>query len=316
MRAAVIDTYGEPPVLRPDWSEPRGDEQRQALAVHAAGLNPVDLHIASGRFYAGSPELPYVPGREGIVELPDGRLAWSDQLDQRFGSLAERTLVDPARTVPLPAGIGAAQALCFGIAGLAAWCSLEQRAKLRPGERVLVLGAGGLVGQIGVQAARLLGAGSVVAASRRPEALARARALGAEATVLTPAASDPAELAAALREVEPRGFQVVLDPVWGPPARAALACLERGGRLVQVGNAARAEQSIAAGELRGRVADVLGYTNFALPWPVKRGAFLRMCGEHLAGNLHAPYEEMPLDRIAEAWERQRQGPGAKLILRP
>ncbi len=119
-----------------------------------------------------------------------------------------------------------------------------------------------------------------------------------------------------LREAQPDGFDVVLDPVWGAPARAALENLASGGRLVQVGNAAAPEQPIAAGTLRGRVADVLGYTNFALPWPVKRGAFLRMCAEHLAGNLEAPYEEVPLDRIGEAWDRQRQGPAVKLVVRP
>ena len=317
MKAAIVESYGERPRLHDDWSEPSGDGERQVLAVRAAGLNPVDLHIASGRFYAGAPPTPYVPGREGVVELPDGRPAWSDQLDQRFGSLAERTLVDPALTVPLPRGVGEAQALCFGIAGIAAWCALEQRARLRPGERVLVLGAGGLVGQIGVQAARLLGAGRVVAASRRTAALERARALGADAGVAIPAAADDwASFAAALREAQPDGFDVVLDPVWGPPARAALENLASGGRLVQVGNAAAPEQSIAAGTLRGRVADVIGYTNFALPWPVKRGAFLRMCAEHLAGNLEAPYEEVPLERIGEAWDRQRQGPAVKLVVRP
>ena len=67
MRAAVIEQYGEPPVLR-DVPEPKADGAG-LVEVTAAALNPADLSIASGKFYAGSPPTPYVPGGEGVGRL-------------------------------------------------------------------------------------------------------------------------------------------------------------------------------------------------------------------------------------------------------
>src|SRR2546429_168332 len=64
MRAAVIERYGEPPVVR-DVPEPKADGA-SLVEVTAAPLNPVDISIASGKFYAGSPPTPYVPGGEAI----------------------------------------------------------------------------------------------------------------------------------------------------------------------------------------------------------------------------------------------------------
>src|SRR5438067_12642241 len=74
MRAAVIERYGEAPVLR-EVPDPEPAEGLTLVEVRAAGLNPVDLRIASGRFYAGSPPVPYVPGSEGEGRvLAGGRL--------------------------------------------------------------------------------------------------------------------------------------------------------------------------------------------------------------------------------------------------
>ena len=69
----------------------------------------------------------------------------------------------------MPDGLDPALAVCLGVSGLAAWLGLEWRGRLAAGETVLVLGASGVVGQIAVQAAKLLGAGRVVAAARNPD---------------------------------------------------------------------------------------------------------------------------------------------------
>ena len=102
MRAAVIERYGEPPVLR-EVPEPRADGAR-LVEVTAAPLNPVDLSIASGKFYAGSPPTPYVPGGEGIGrELQDGkpgsRIYFRAALPN--GALAERAVIGGEQAVPM-----------------------------------------------------------------------------------------------------------------------------------------------------------------------------------------------------------------------
>ena len=140
---------------------------------------------------------------------------------------------------------------------------------------MLVLGASGVVGQIGVQAARLLGASRVVAATRSEEGLARARELGADATVPLDGAGD---LPQALRDAGDGGYDVVLDPVWGEPAAAALQAMNPRGRLVQLGASAGQSASLASATIRGRLLTILGHANFGAPPDVKRAAYLELAG--------------------------------------
>ncbi len=164
MRAAVLEVHGQPPSAG-EFAEPEAGEEQAVVEVLAAGLNPVDLAIASGAFYGRAPP-PSVVGREGVARLPDGTRAYFESAVAPYGSMAERAPIELAAAIPLPEGLDEGLACAIGIAGLAAWLSLEHRAGLRPGETVLVLGASGVVGQVAVQAARLQGAARVVGAAR------------------------------------------------------------------------------------------------------------------------------------------------------
>ena len=195
MRAAILREYGQTPEIG-DFDEPSAGDGQEVADVLAAGMNPVDILKASGHFYGGNPPLPSVTGGEGIGRLADGRTVYFDAPVAPFGSFAERTLIDPRATYAVPDGLDPALAVVFGIAGLAGWLALEHRARVQPGETVLVLGAGGVVGQVAVQAAKLLGAGRVVAAARSEVRLDRAVQQGADATVQIGAVDD---LAAAFR---------------------------------------------------------------------------------------------------------------------
>ena len=201
-RAALITAYGEPPVMgQADLPVPgRGQVE---ITVELAGLNPVDIAIASGKFDAGAPDLPYTPGLEGIGRTPDERRVWFDVPALPVGSFAERCVIDEARAIELPDGVEPAQAIPFGVAGMAAWLGLQWRGQLKPGETVLILGAGGCVGQIAVQVARLLGAARVVAATRSERGRRRAAELGADAVIGTDGST--AELATAFRDRRPLG---------------------------------------------------------------------------------------------------------------
>ncbi len=313
MRAVVLRAYGATPQLGEfDDPAPSGDDD-VVVEVLAAGLNPVDISVASGRFYGGAPPLPCVPGREGVGRLTGGGRVYFDQCVAPYGSLAERTMVRASGTVAVPQGLDDALAVAVGTAGLAAWLSLQWRAKLQPGESVLVLGASGVVGQIAVQAARLLGAGRVVAAARNPERLEHARELGADATVRL---GEHEDLAGALREAGGGGFDVVVDPLWGKPAEAAVDALHPGGRLVQLGQSAGPDATLASATVRGRMLSILGFTNLRVPDEDRYAAYAQVAAHAASGAIAVDVETIGLARIAEAWARQKAGPGRKLVLTP
>ncbi len=314
MKAALLNEYGQVPVIG-DQQLPDAGPGQVPVDVELAGINPVDIAIASGKFDAGAPELPYTPGLEGIGTTPDGRRVWFDVPALPVGSFSERCLVDPNRAIELPAGVEPADAIAFGVAGMAAWLALEWRGQLQPGETVLVLGAGGTVGQIAVQAARLLGAGKVVAATRSERGRKRALELGADRAVGTDADS-VAALADVFRQATDGGPHLVIDGLWGEPAEAALAAIGFGGRLVQVGNSAGKEANVTAGPLRGGLVSILGHRNVYAPLEAQAEALKTMCGHAREGELRIEVEVLPLERVGEAWLAQQQSPGRKLALAP
>ncbi len=191
MRAALITELGRPPEIG-EAPDPVRGEGEALIRVLAVPLNPIDINVGAGRFYGGSPPLPYVPGCEGVgrvVEaetLPPGALVWAHGAGmgtRRGGALAELLSVPEEVVVHVPDGYDPALAGALGIAGVAGWLPVAYRSPVQEGETVLVLGATGTVGLVAMQGARILGAGRVVAAGRRPEALERARRLGADAVV-------------------------------------------------------------------------------------------------------------------------------------
>jgi len=162
--------------------------------------------------------------------------------------------------------------------------------------------------------AKLLGAGRIVAAARSDDGLRRARELGAHATVRLDGDAD--QLAAAFKEAAGGPLDVVLDPLWGVPAAAAVDALGFRGRLIQMGQSAGADATLASAKIRFKEAAILGHTNFAAPPDVRRDALQRMWGHAAAGELVADYETLALDAVGEAWRRQAGSPNRKLVLVP
>ncbi|HEV3403076.1 MAG TPA: zinc-binding dehydrogenase [Gaiellaceae bacterium] len=310
MRAALTTELGRPPELG-ERPEPAG---AAVYEISAVSLNPVDINIGAGRHFAGHPELPYVPGCEGVGRAPDGQRVYlfDDGLGlSRDGLLAERAAAPADLGIPLPDEVSDELAAACGIAGMAGWLPLAWRAPVRADDRVLVLGATGTVGRIAVQAAKLLGAQRVVAVGRNPERLRRAAELGADATV----SLEEDDLAAAIKNAAGGdGPTYIVDPLWGPPAVAAIQAAARGWRLVQIGQSAGAEVSLASAPIRGKQGEVYGFTDFAVPKDVLQEHYLRLVGHAAAGEIVLDVETYPFERVAEAWERQASGPGAKIVI--
>jgi NADPH2:quinone reductase len=310
MRAAVLREYGVPSAG--EFDEPSAGSDQAVVEVLAAGVNPVDVAICAGLFYAGRPPLPSVAGREGVGML-DGRRVYFDAPVPPFGSMAERALVDPRSTYPVPDAVDDGVAVALGVSGLAAWLALTWRAALQPGEHVLVLGASGVVGQIGVQAAKLLGAARVVAASRSQEGLERARELGADAVVQMREGEDEA---GAFAEAGEGRIDVVVDPVFGEAFTAAVKAASFGARLVQLGASAGAEANLPSAAVRGKMLVIMGHTNFAAPPEVKRDAYLQMAEAAARGELRVESDPLGLDQVGEAWRRLGEGSHRKIVLVP
>jgi NADPH:quinone reductase-like Zn-dependent oxidoreductase len=312
MRAAVLPTHGAIPEVV-EFRDPVAEPGSEVLGVEASALNPIDVRIASGAFGRERYEPPYVAGKEGIGRRSDGSLVYFDASRKPFGAFAERTLVDAGSGYPVPSGLDPALAVCLGVSGLAAWLSLQWRGRLAPGETVLVLGASGVVGQIGVQAARLLGAGRVVAAARDEVALERAGSLGADACVRL-AGED---VAASLRAASGGdGFDLVLDPLWGEPALAAIAAVKPYGRVVHMGQSAGAEASLTSAAVRNTPIDLLGYTTYRVSEERKAAAYDRLASHAVRGEIRVEIERLGLDDVPSAWRRQMSSPHAKLVVLP
>lgn len=320
MRAAVLTEPGAAPA----YGEHPDPEGAVLVRVTAAPIVPLDLLAASGTSYFGRPATPYVPGVQGVgvverstAHEPGTRVwfATSAGMAPGDGSMAAFAAVPERDVVPLAADVPDDAVAAIGLSGVAAWVILTARARMQPGERVLVLGAGGAVGQAAIGAARLLGAGRVVAVCRSEEAQERARRAGAEAVVsLT---GDVDSLTARLRDACNGTVDVVVDPVFGIAATAAARVLADGGRLVNLGGASGDSAQFSSAVLRSRSLQVLGYTNNALT-PDERAAALTAVAGHAAdGRLAVAHEVVPLADVADAWVRQSSGQaGARLVLTP
>lgn len=316
MRAAVLHAYGATPAYE-SFEEPAAGEGQAVVEVAVAGVNPVDVRKASGTYVSGPPPLPSVVGTEGVGRISgDGRRVYFSAPVPPFGSFAERVLVNAEEPIELPDGIDDGLAAALGIAGLAAWLPLAWRAALQPGETVLVLGATGVVGQLAVQAARLLRAGRIVAAGRDPEMLERAARLGADATVDLSAAGEGEALTEVFKQAAGGEIHVVHDPLWGAPAAAALEALAVGGRLIQLGQSAGAQATLPSESIRGRALDVRGYLNALVPADVRREAYRTLVEHAAAGRIAVEVERVPLSEVADAWERVQRSAHRKLVLVP
>ncbi|TDD24507.1 zinc-binding dehydrogenase [Nonomuraea diastatica] len=317
MRAVTIETCGLPPVVteRPAPVASGPKTGAETVGVIAAPITPLDLLCAGGASYFGTPAVPYVPGVQGVGAV-GGRLVWfptSAGMAPGDGSMAELAAVPAEDLVELPAGADPFAVAALGLSAVAAHMALTWRGELAAGEQVLVLGGGGVVGQAAVQLARLAGARRVVAAARSPESREQARQAGADAVVALDT-DDVAALAARFTAACDGPLDLVVDPLFGAPAAAAARNLRPRGRLVNLGSSAAETSPLDSATLRSRSLRVLGYTNNELTRE-QRAAAITLIAERVAeGRLSVTHEVVPLERAAEAWQRQAAGTSAGRIV--
>lgn len=206
------------------------------IAVEATGVSFAEQQMRRGKYY-DQPAFPFVPGYDLVGTIAavgpgvDGGLIGRRVAAlTKTGSWASHVLLDAADLVPVPDGIGTAEAETLVVNGLTAWQMLHRSARVRPGQTVLVHGANGGVGSTLTQLARHAGARVIGTAS--PRHFDALRALGAEPV------DYGGDVAARVRELAPDGVDAVFDHIGGPGIVDSYRLLARGGTLVSYGTAA------------------------------------------------------------------------------
>lgn len=240
MKAVICNKFGPPEdLVVEDKPEPIAGSGEVVVQVHAAALNFPDLLIIQDK-YQFKATLPFSPGGEvsGIVHAvgegvhsvkPGDRVvAWAP-----FGCFAEKVAFGEAMVMPIPDGISFEVASTLLIAYGTTYHALIDRAALKSGETLLVLGAAGGVGLAAVEMGKLLGA-RVIACASSPEKLDICKSRGADALIDTTREN----VRERLKTLAPNGVDVVYDPVGGALSEVALRAMAWKGRFLVIGFAA------------------------------------------------------------------------------
>ena len=238
MRAVLCKEFGPPESLvMEDIAEPELDRGQVRIAIRACGVNFPDLLMIAGK-YQQQPPMPFSPGAElagDVVEIASN-VAGIKQ-GQRviavtgFGGMAEQICVPAQRVVPLPDAIDYVPAAAFLLAYGTAYHALKQRAELRAGETLAVLGAAGGVGLAAVEIGKLMGA-TVIAAASTTDKLDLAAEYGADHLINYTNTS----LKDGIHEITAGdGADVIYDPVGGELFEQSLRAVAWRGRVLVIG---------------------------------------------------------------------------------
>jgi NADPH2:quinone reductase len=265
MRAAVVKEFG--PILShrlDSLPDPAPGPGEVLVAIKAAAVNYVDSLVVTGK-YQFLPARPFAPGKlpAGVVsalgagvqnlKVGDRVLTMAEQ-----GGYAERIAVDARACFTLPPSMSFVDAAGMALVYDTAWFALRERARLRAGESVLVLGATGGVGLAAIGLAKALGA-KVLAGVSNPAKAPLAKTAGADAIVdLSQDNLREALRAQVFAHNGGHGVDIVLDPVGGDAFEAALRALAWRGRLVVIGFAGGRIPSVQANYLLVKNIEVSG----------------------------------------------------------
>ena len=307
MKAVVCEKYGPPDSLVvKDLPSPRAGAGEVVISVKAASVNFPDVLIIENK-YQFKPPLPFSPGSElsGVIkEVGEGVSGWKPgdrvMAFTTYGAFAEEVKVEATRLARLPAKMsfeeGAAFVLTYGTSDHA----LRDRAALRAGETLLILGAAGGVGVAAIEIGKALGA-RVIACASSEDKLAVCREHGADTTI-NYTTEDLRERIKAL--TEGRGPDVVYDAVGGAYTEPAFRSIAWRGRLLVVGFAAGEIPKLPLNLALLKGASVVGvfWGDFGKREPKAFAESLRQIATWYEQGKVRPHvsEKFPLAKAAEA----------------
>jgi NADPH:quinone reductase-like Zn-dependent oxidoreductase len=320
VHAAVVRQFDHPPRYEEFDAPVPSDDHEELIEVLASGLHPRVRSQADGSHYTSDGELPLIPGVDGVGRRSDGSLVYFVLSDTIYGAMADRTVIDRRRSIPLPSDADPVLLAAALNPGMSSWVALEQRVPFTRGQSVLILGATGSAGQLAIQVARHLGAGTVVAAGRGADRLGALAELGADVTI--DLAADPDTVAGQLT-AEAAEVDVVLDYLWGPPAESAIMPLLQGrqdrSRLlswVQIGAVAGATITLPSAALRQANIHILGSGQGSVGAAGLLATLPPLAAAITAGTFAIDAEARPLAEVESAWRAPSVRPTARIVLTP
>ncbi len=305
MKAAMVQAAGQSPVYA-DFEDPVPEAGEATIHVRAAALSTLAKSRASGSHYSSRARFPFVAGVDGVGRLEDGRRVYFILPRAPFGSMAQTSVAPVPHVVPLPDDLDDASAAALGNPAMGSWVALTERAKLAPGETVLVNGGTGTAGTLAVQVAKYLGARRVVVTGRSPPELEALSALGADA-VIPLGDSGPGFEDAVAREFAGDGVDVVLDYLWGPSAERILVAGAKAGkeavpiRFVHVGSLTARTITLPSAALRGSAVSLMGSGIGSVPKERIAASIGELMEVAAKQGFRIATRSVPLSQVAEVW---------------
>ena len=325
MRAIQMSSFGEADVLQVvDLPVPEPGPNEVRVRLHAAGINPAETYIRTGTYAFLKPDLPYTPGFDGagiVDKVGDGvtRLHPGDRVfvaailaKRNTGTYADMVVCDADAVHPLPESLSFSQGAAIGVPSLTAYRALFQRARIKPGETVLVHGASGGVGLLTVQLARAYGA-HVIGTAGSADGLELIRQSGAH-EVLNHSSEGYLDKIPAL--TNGHGVDVIVEMLANVNLEEDLKVLAQYGRVVVVGSRGSVELTPRLAMIKE--ADVLGTALWNAPDCEYTASIYGVAAALEAGTITPVIaEEYPLQDAAQAHIDiiNQKGAHGKIVLR-
>ncbi len=294
--AARLVEHGKPLEIQ-EVELPEPGDGEVILEVAFSGVNPVDMYAAEGRVAAGAP-VPRTLGTEGAGTV-EGRPVVARGYGigtARDGLWANAAVVPRAALVGVPEGVDLKTAAAMGVAGVTAWRTVHELARVSADDTVLVLGASGGVGSIIVSAAHAAGA-AVIGQTGQQDNSGWITGRGADDVIVT----DAGGLADAAARFRPT---VVFDGLGDGFTGAAIEALQPHGRLVIFGASAGPEGQVPLQSLYSKGVRVLGYAGLLESDEAMSSAIEKALRALAAGELSVPVDAaLPLGQVGQAFER-------------
>lgn len=310
MKAAIVTHLDQAPIYG-DFPAPKPAPKQVLITVLASSVNQRVRSQADGSHYTQTPELPFIPGLDGVGRTSDGQLVYFLTRDPKFGALAEQTVTQQQLMFPLPEDADPAQIAASVNPAMAGWMALRVKAGQVVGKRVLVLGATGAAGTAAVQIAKTMGAAHAAGVGRNRDKLAALSDLGADTTVQL---GDTAALAA----LPPA--DIVLDFLWGAPSATVMMTLLKARRdhaakliWIEIGGAAGPTLSLPAAALRSTGLTLVGSGQGSLTLADYQRELPALFTALAAGKFVTPTTVLPLSQVHDHW--QDRG-AARLVFQP